>query len=262
MSDLENSLTTVSNTNINVLYEDNHLIVVNKRPGDIVQGDKTGDAPLSDHVKAYIKKKYNKPGDVFLGTVHRLDRPTSGIILYARTSKALTRMNQLFKDKDIQKTYWAVTENSPKQEQGKLINWLKKNEKQNKSYVVKDGQGLSASLEVQNKLDSERNRGAQRKAKKAELDYKILGHSDRYHLLEITLHTGRHHQIRCQLAHIGCIIKGDLKYGAKRSNKDASIHLHARKLSFIHPVKKEPVVIEAKPPSDPIWDWFNEQSLV
>ena len=226
----------MSNTSLNVLYEDNHLIVVNKNPGDIVQGDKTGDTPLSDKVKLYIKEKYNKPGDVFLGTVHRLDRPTSGVVLFARTSKALTRMNKLFKDKDIHKTYWAVTEKAPQQEQGKLINWLKKNEKQNKSYVVKDGDG-----------------------KKAELDYKVLGHSDRYHLLEILLHTGRHHQIRCQLANIGCIIKGDLKYGAKRSNKDASIHLHARNLSFVHPVKKEEVKIIAPPPSDPIWDWFISQ---
>ena len=225
----------MSNTNLDVLYEDNHLIVVNKRPGDIVQGDKTGDTPLSDFVKLYIKEKYNKPGDVFLGTVHRLDRPTSGIVLFARTSKALTRMNKLFKDKDIHKTYWAVTENAPKQERGKLINWLQKNEKQNKSYVVKDGQG-----------------------KQAELDFKVLGHSDRYHLIEVLLHTGRHHQIRCQLAHIGCIIKGDLKYGAKRSNKDASIHLHARELSFIHPVKKEEVKIVATPPSDPVWDFFTK----
>lgn len=227
---------TVSNTDLTVLFEDNHLLVVNKKPGDIVQGDKTGDTPLSDTVKAYIKKKYNKPGDVFLGTVHRLDRPTSGIVLYARTSKALTRMNQMFKDKDLKKTYWAVTEKAPEKNQDKLVHWLKKNEKQNKSYVVKEDQG-----------------------KRAELDYKILAHSDNYHLIEVHLHTGRHHQIRCQLAHIGCMIKGDLKYGAKRSNKDGSIHLHARKLEFIHPVKDEKVTIVADPPKDPIWDWFLKQ---
>lgn len=220
---------------IEVIYEDNHLIVINKRAGDLVQGDKTGDAPVSDLVKQYIKKKYNKPGDVFLGTVHRLDRPTSGIVLFARTSKALTRMNQLFKTKDIIKTYWAVTQKGTISQSGKLINHLAKNEKQNKSYV-KD----------------ENSPGA----KKAELDYRLKGKGDNYNFVEVNLHTGRHHQIRVQLSHIGCIIKGDLKYGARRSNKDGSIHLHARKLEFIHPVRKEPVSIVAPPPNDVLWNEF------
>jgi 23S rRNA pseudouridine1911/1915/1917 synthase len=204
----------VSNTNIQILYEDNHLIVVNKRSGDIVQGDKTGDIPLSDHVKSYIKEKYNKPGEVFLGTVHRLDRPTSGVVLFARTSKALTRMNKMFKEKDIQKTYWAVTEKSPSPNKGTLIDKLKKNEKQNKSYVTK-GDG-----------------------KLAELNYDTINKSDNYYLVEVTPITGRHHQIRVQLANIGAIIKGDLKYGARRSNKDGSIHLHARKIRIHSPCKK------------------------
>ena len=219
--------------NLNVIYEDNHLIVVNKRSGDIVQGDKTGDKPLNEVVKDYIKVKYNKPGDVYLGTVHRLDRPTSGIVIFARTSKALTRMNKLFADKNIQKTYWAVTEKAPSQKIGHLNDWLQKNEKQNKSYVVQKGQG-----------------------KEAELNYKVLGSSDKYHLIEVDPKTGRHHQIRVQLSSIGAIIKGDLKYGAKRSNKDGSIHLLARKIEFIHPVKQEPISITAEPPSDPIWDFF------
>lgn len=220
---------------LDVVYEDNHIIVVNKKSGDIVQGDKTGDAPLSDLVKAYIKKKYDKPGDVFLGTVHRLDRPTTGIVLYARTSKALSRMNEMFRENKIQKTYWAVTEKAPKQKVGKLINWLNKNEKQNKSYVVKEGDG-----------------------KKAELDYNVKGHSDTYHLIEVMPLTGRHHQIRVQLSNVGAIIKGDLKYGAKRSNKDGSIHLHARKLHFMHPVKKEPITIVAPTPDDPVWNYFDK----
>lgn len=222
---------------LEILYEDNHLIVVNKKAGDIVQGDKTGDAPLSDHVKEYIKNKYDKPGDVFLGTVHRIDRPTTGIVLFARTSKALSRMNIAFRDKKVQKTYWAVTEKSPEVESGKLINKLQKNQKQNKSYVTqKDG-------------------------KEAELDYKVLGKSDRYTLITVHPKTGRHHQIRVQLANIGAIIKGDLKYGAKRSNKDGSIHLHAVKLTFDHPVKKEPITIIAPPPKDPVWDFFAEKYL-
>ena len=222
--------------NLQVIYEDNHLIVVNKRSGDIVQGDKTGDAPLSDHVKAYIKKKYDKPGDVYLGTVHRLDRPTTGIVLFARTSKALTRMNKLFADKNIQKTYWAVTEQMPSPAAGICDNWLKKNEKQNKSYVVKSGEG-----------------------KHAELTYRTLGSSDKYHLVEVLPKTGRHHQIRVQLSHQKAIIKGDLKYGAKRSNKDGSIHLHARKLEFIHPTTKEPVCVVAPTPDDPVWNYFSEK---
>ncbi|MFT4602326.1 MAG: 23S rRNA pseudouridine1911/1915/1917 synthase [Arenicella sp.] len=222
-----------TSSTLQVIYEDNHLIVVNKRSGDIVQGDKTGDTPLNEIVKEYIKKKYDKPGDVYLGTVHRLDRPTSGIVIFARTSKALTRMNKMFAEKDIQKTYWAVTEKAPAQKVGLLNDWLQKNEKQNKSYVVKNGQG-----------------------KEAELTYKVLGQSDTYHLIEVKPKTGRHHQIRVQLHGVGAIIKGDLKYGAKRSNKDGSIHLLARKIEFVHPVKLEPVVIIADPPEDPVWQFF------
>lgn len=216
---------------LEVLYEDNHIIAINKKSGDIVQGDKTGDAPLSDFVKAYIKKKYNKPGEVFLGTIHRLDRPTSGVVLYARTSKALSRMNEQFREKQVQKTYWAVVDNSPPNTSGTLENYLQKNQKQNKSYVTKNEGG-----------------------KHALLDYKLLKKLDNFFHLEIQPKTGRHHQIRVQLAHIGCIIKGDLKYGAKRSNKDASIHLLAQKLEFIHPVTKENIIIIAPAPKESIWD--------
>ncbi|WP_299261637.1 RluA family pseudouridine synthase [uncultured Aquimarina sp.] len=220
-------------SNLQVLYEDNHLIIVNKRAGDIVQGDKTGDKPLSEIVKEYIAEKYNKPGAVYLGVVHRLDRPTSGIIIFARTSKALPRLNKLFVNKEAKKTYWAVTKNTPPKESDTLIHWLKRNPKQNKSYAHNN--------EV---TDS----------KKAILDYQIIKKLNNYCVLEIDLHTGRHHQIRSQLSSIGSIIKGDLKYGADRSNKDGSIHLHARKLTFMHPVKKESLTIIAPPPSDPIWD--------
>ena len=216
---------------LEVLYEDNHIIAVNKKSGDIVQGDKTGDAPLSDFVKAYIKKKYNKPGEVFLGTIHRLDRPTSGVVLYARTSKALSRMNEQFREKQVQKTYWAVVDNSPPNTSGTLENYLQKNQKQNKSYITKNEAG-----------------------KHAVLDYKLLKKLDNFFHLEIRPKTGRHHQIRVQLAHIGSIIKGDLKYGAKRSNKDASIHLLAQKLEFIHPVTKENITIIAPAPKESIWD--------
>ena len=216
---------------LEVLYEDNHLIAINKKSGDIVQGDKTGDIPLSDFVKAYIKKKYNKAGEVFLGTIHRLDRPTSGIVLYARTSKALTRMNEQFREKQVQKTYWAVVDNGPPHNNGTLDDYLQKNQKQNKSYVTKNKVG-----------------------KHVVLDYKLLKKLDNFYHLEIKPKTGRHHQIRTQLAHIGCIIKGDLKYGAKRSNKDASIHLLAQKLEFIHPVKKEPITIVAPAPKDSVWE--------
>lgn len=216
---------------LEVLYEDNHLIAINKKSGDIVQGDKTGDAPLSDFVKSYIKKKYNKPGDVFLGTIHRLDRPTSGVVLYARTSKALSRMNEQFREKKVQKTYWAVVDNSPPNTSGTLENYLQKNQKQNKSYITKNEGG-----------------------KHAILDYKLLKKLDNFFHLEIQPKTGRHHQIRVQLAHIGSIIKGDLKYGAKRSNKDASIHLLAQKLEFKHPVTKENITIVAPPPRESIWD--------
>jgi 23S rRNA pseudouridine1911/1915/1917 synthase len=216
---------------LEVLYEDNHLIAVNKKSGDIVQGDKTGDTPLSDFVKVYIKKKYNKPGEVFLGTIHRLDRPTSGVVLYSRTSKALSRMNEQFREKQVQKTYWAVVENCPPTKEGTLENYLQKNQKQNKSYVTKNKEG-----------------------KHAILDYKLLRKLDNFFHLEIKPKTGRHHQIRVQLATIGCIIKGDLKYGAKRSNKDASIHLLAQKLEFVHPVTKEDIRIIAPAPKESVWD--------
>ena len=216
---------------LEVLYEDNHLVAINKKSGDIVQGDKTGDPPISDFVKEYIKKKFNKPGEVFLGTIHRLDRPTSGIVLFARTSKALRRMNEQFKNKEVQKTYWAVVDNAPTNNSGTLNDFLQKNEKQNKSYVTKEAKG-----------------------KHAILDYKLLKKLDKFYHLEIKPKTGRHHQIRVQLANIGCIIKGDLKYGAKRSNKNASIHLLAQKLKFIHPVKKESITIIAPAPKDSVWD--------
>ncbi len=219
--------------NLQVLYEDNHLIVVNKRPGDIVQGDKTGDMPLSEVVKEYIKDKYNKPGNVYLGVVHRLDRPTSGIVVFARTSKALPRLNQLFKDRDAKKTYWAIVKNMPPKEEGSLVHYLKRNPKQNKSYAhIKEVP----------------------ESKKAILDYKIIQKLNNYFLLEIDLHTGRHHQIRSQLSAIGSPIKGDLKYGFDRSNKDASISLHARKLSFSHPVKDIELDIIAPVPNDPLWN--------
>lgn len=220
-------------SSIEVLYEDNHIIAVNKRPSDIVQGDKTGDTPLSEFVKQYIKEKYNKPGEVFVGTVHRIDRPVSGIVLFAKTSKALARLNQMFQSKEIQKTYWAVVKNKPQTIKGKLIHYLKKNEAKNMSRAYeKEQQG----------------------ALRSELDYELILSLDNYHLLEITPHTGRHHQIRVQLSTIKCPIKGDIKYGFDRTNKDASIHLHARKIEFIHPVKKELVTIIAPPPNDSIWN--------
>lgn len=222
-----------SSKNLQVLYEDNHLIVINKRPGDIVQGDKTGDLPLSEIVKQYIKEKYNKPGNVYLGVAHRLDRPTSGIVVFTKTSKALPRLNKLFAEKEAKKTYWAVVKNPPKESQACLTHWMKRNTKQNKSYANKK--------EVPD-------------SKKAILDYKIIKKLERYCLLEVDLKTGRHHQIRSQLSAIGSPIKGDLKYGFDRSNKDGSIHLHARKLSFIHPVKKEPLEFIAPPPQDVVWN--------
>ena len=232
-----NSEKILSNkNNLQVLYEDNHIIVINKRPGDIVQGDKTGDTPLSEIVKEYIKDKYNKPGNVYLGVVHRLDRPTSGLVIFARTSKALPRLNQLFKDRDAKKTYWALIKNMPPKEEDTLTHFLKRNPKQNKSYAhIKEVP----------------------ESKKAILDYKIIQKLDNYFLLEIDLHTGRHHQIRSQLSAIGCPIKGDLKYGFDRSNKDASISLHARKLSFKHPVKDLELNIIAPAPNDPIWNAVN-----
>ena len=227
------SKTISTKNNLQVLYEDNHIIAVNKRPGDIVQGDKTGDKPLSEVVKEYIAEKYNKPGNVYLGVVHRLDRPTSGIVVFARTSKALPRLNKLFANKEAQKTYWAVVKNKPPKDSEMLTHWLKRNPKQNKSYA-----------HIKEVPDS----------KKAILEYQILKALDNYYLLEVLLHTGRHHQIRSQLSFIGSVIKGDLKYGADRSNKDGSIHLHARKLTFVHPVKKESLTIIAPPPSGSIWN--------
>jgi 23S rRNA pseudouridine1911/1915/1917 synthase len=223
----------VSNkNNLQILHEDNHIIVVNKRVGDIVQGDKTGDKPLSDIVKEYIKDKYNKPGEVFLGVVHRLDRPTTGIVVFSRTSKALTRLNDLFKNRETQKTYWAIVKNTPEKESATLEHFLVRNEKNNTS--------KAHNKEVPN-------------SKKAILDYRIIATLDNYCVLEIDLHTGRHHQIRAQLSAIGCPIKGDLKYGSDRSNPDGGICLHARELAFVHPVTKEALTITGPVPDDPLW---------
>lgn len=219
--------------NLQVLFEDNHLLIINKRSGDISQGDKTGDVPLSDVVKEYIKHKYNKPGDVFLGVVHRLDRPTSGVIIFAKTSKALERLNKMLRDKKIKKTYWAVVKGAPKKKEDTLANYLKKNSKNNKSTVYQ--KEISGS-------------------KHAVLHYKTLKKLDNYSLLEVDLETGRHHQIRAQLSAIGFPIKGDLKYGFNRSNKDASIHLHARKIAFVHPVSKEEISVIAPTPNEVIWN--------
>jgi 23S rRNA pseudouridine1911/1915/1917 synthase len=216
-----------------VLYEDNHIIAVNKTCNEIVQGDKTGDTPLSEIVKAYIKDKYNKPGEVFLGVTHRLDRPTSGVVLFARTSKALTRLNAMFQSHEqIKKTYWAIVQGCPKQTEARLENWLIRNEVQNKSYITKPNAN---------------------NAKQAILEYRTLVRGENYTLLEVNLETGRHHQIRCQLAAIGCPVKGDLKYGAKRSNPDGGICLHARKIEFIHPVSKQEICITAPIPDDSLW---------
>ena len=219
--------------NLEVLFEDNHLLIVNKKSGDIVQGDKTGDKPLSEVVKEYIKEKYNKPGDVFLGVVHRLDRPTSGIIIFARTSKALERLNKMLRDRVISKTYWAIIKNNPKKVKDTLIHFLKKNPKNNKSTVF-----------------TKKTEGS----KKAILHFTIKKKLDNYSLLEIDLETGRHHQIRAQLSFIGSPIKGDLKYGASRSNKDGSIHLHARTINFTHPVSKKTITIIAPIPNEVIWN--------
>ena len=220
-----------------VLYEDNHLIVVNKKPSDLVQGDSTGDTSLDEEVKSYIAKKYNKPGAVFLGVIHRLDRPVGGVVVYARTSKALARMNDMFRNGLVKKTYLAVVKERPPKEEDTLTNYLKKNEKLNKTFVhdtqVKD-------------------------SKKASLTYRILGRSDRYYLLSVDLHTGRHHQIRAQLANIGCPIRGDLKYGYPRSNEDGSISLFAHRIEFDHPVSKEHIVVEAPLPKGDIWGVFKD----
>jgi 23S rRNA pseudouridine1911/1915/1917 synthase len=220
---------------LEVIYEDNHLIAINKKSGDISQGDKTGDLPLSDYIKEYLKKKYNKLGNVYLGTIHRIDRPTSGVLVFAKTSKALSRMNELFRENKIQKTYWAVVKNQTPTTQGSLKNYLSKNNKQNKSYVCQENEG-----------------------KLAELEYQTIKKLKNYYFLEIKPKTGRHHQIRVQLSNIGCPIKGDLKYGDKRSNKDQSIHLHARKIEFTHPVSKEILIITAPTPPDIIWNSITE----
>jgi 23S rRNA pseudouridine1911/1915/1917 synthase len=223
-------------SNLQVLYEDNHIIIINKRVGDIVQGDKTGDKPLSDVVKDYIKDKYNKPGNVYLGVTHRLDRPTTGIVVFAKTSKVLPRLNKLFSDKKINKTYWAVVKQIPEKEKATLIHWLKKNPKNNKSTAF--------NTEIKD-------------SKKAILHYEVIKQLNNYFLLEVNLETGRHHQIRCQLSSIGSSIKGDLKYGFDRSNTDGGIHLHSRKIEFIHPVSKEDISVLAPTPQDPIWDACN-----
>ena len=218
-----------------VIYEDNHIIVVNKAASEIVQGDKTGDTPLSETVKQYLKEKYAKPGNVFIGVTHRLDRPVSGLVVFAKTSKALTRLNEMFRTSEVKKTYWAVVKNAPKEPEGELVHFLVRNEKQNKSYAY--------DKEVP-------------KSKKAILDYRLIGRSENYYLLEVDLKTGRHHQIRCQLAKMGCSIKGDLKYGSPRSNPDGSICLHARRIRFVHPVSKELIELEAPLPEGNLWKGF------
>lgn len=222
---------------LNIIFEDNHVIVVNKKASEIVQGDKTGDETMPDRIKSYLKEKYQKPGNVFCGVVHRLDRPTSGAVVFARTSKALERLNEQFREKETNKVYWAIVESKPAQDSGTLVHYLKKNEKQNKSYATVDE--VSGS-------------------KKAILHYKLIGSSDKYFLLEIELETGRHHQIRVQLSTIGCRIKGDVKYGAKRPNPDGSISLHARTLEFNHPTSKETLKFTAPVPNDPLWLFFEQ----
>ncbi len=226
----------MQNGNPEILYEDNHIIIVNKRSSDLVQGDGTGDESLDNIVRGYIKEKYKKPGDVFLGVVHRLDRPVSGCVVYARTSKALSRLSELFRTRDVKKTYWAIVTDRPPAEEGVLSNWLKKNEQQNKSYVY--------DKEVKG-------------SKLAELSYLVLARSEKYYLLEVDLRTGRHHQIRAQLAAAKCPIKGDLKYGAPRSNEGGGISLHSRKVTFMHPVKNEEISVVAPLPEDRIWKLFS-----
>lgn len=221
--------------NLEIIYEDNHLIALNKSNHDLVQGDKTGDTSLSEKVKDYLKKKYQKPGNVFVGVVHRLDRPVSGVVLFAKTSKALTRLNRMFKEKAVDKTYWAIVKNKPSQPVGYLRHYMVRDHKKNKSFA---------------------HPKPRKDAKEAELSYKILKESDQYYLLEVKLHTGRHHQIRSQLARIGSPVKGDLKYGFARSNKDGGICLHSRAMSFVHPVKKENITLIANPPKDNLWDFF------
>ena len=218
-----------------VVYEDNHIVVVNKTSSEIVQGDKTGDTPLSEMVKQYLKEKYNKPGNVFIGVTHRLDRPVSGLVVFAKTSKALPRLNEMFRNGEVKKTYWAIVKECPKETEGELVHYLVRNEKQNKSYAY--------DKEVKN-------------SKKAVLHYKLIGHSQNYYLLEVDLKTGRHHQIRCQLAKMGCPIKGDLKYGSPRSNPDGSICLHARTVQFVHPVSNEMIRLTAPVPEGNLWNGF------
>ncbi|WP_277241872.1 RluA family pseudouridine synthase [Prevotella pallens] len=218
-----------------VLYEDNHIIIVYKQSGEIVQGDKTGDKPLSETIKEWIKEKYAKPSNVFLGVVHRLDRPVSGIVVFAKTSKALSRLNNMFRNGEVRKTYWAMVQTAPNMPEATLTNWLVRNEKQNKSYVYNN--------EMPN-------------AKQAILKYKTIGQTEHYTLLEVNLLTGRHHQIRCQLAAMGCPIKGDLKYGARRSNPDGSISLLSHKVEFIHPVSKQKIVVVSPLPTEKVWDNF------
>jgi 23S rRNA pseudouridine1911/1915/1917 synthase len=215
-----------------VVYEDNHIIIVNKTASEIVQGDKTGDVPLSETVKQYLKEKYHKPGNVFIGVTHRLDRPVNGLVVFAKTSKALSRLNEMFKNSEVKKTYWAIVKQTPAETEGELVNYLVRNEKQNKSYAY----------------DTEKPG-----SKKAILHYRLIARSDNYSLLEVDLKTGRHHQIRCQLAKMGCPIKGDLKYGFPRSNPDGSICLHARRVRFVHPVSKELIDVVAPVPSDNLW---------
>ncbi|WP_329905091.1 RNA pseudouridine synthase [Porphyromonas pogonae] len=223
-----------------VIYEDNHLLIVNKRPGEIVQGDKTGDEPLADTLKQWLKAKYDKPGNVFLGVVHRLDRPVGGIVIFAKTSKALTRMNEMFKKGEVQKKYWAIVAQKPSKQQDTIVSYLKRNTKQNKSYP-------STSKD--------------KEAKEARLTYRLLASSERYHLIEVELHTGRHHQIRCQLASIGCPIKGDLKYGYPRSNHDGSISLLSHEIQFVHPVSGQDIHLVCNTPGDVLWDTLSRAML-
>lgn len=230
-------MNSTSPRTIEVIYEDNHLIAVNKLASELVQGDNTGDKPLLEHVRDYIKTKYNKPGNVFVGLPHRLDRPTSGVVIFAKTSKGLTRMNELFRNRNIQKTYWAVVKNQPQGEEATLVNYLKKSGDKNKSFIEKNDKNG---------------------AKYADLHYRVIAKSDNYFLLEVEPKTGRHHQIRLQLSGMGCPIKGDLKYGFDRSNKDGSIHLHARKIAFEHPIKKETLTIVARVPEEPLWRAFEK----
>ncbi len=224
--------------NLQVLYEDNHIIAINKRNSDIVQSDISGDVTLCDVVREYVRVKYNKPGKAFIGTIHRLDRPVSGVILYSRTTKALNRLMNMFKYREVQKTYWACVKDAPPKDEDHIVNYMKKNEQQNKSYTY-DTPGVDR--------------------KECELSYKVVGKTDHYYFLEVKPKTGRHHQIRATLASIGCPIKGDIKYGARRTNDNASIHLHARKIEFIHPVQKTPLSIVAPPPDDPLWNAFLQQ---